>query len=65
MELAARVLAATGWDLFTDAKLLAAARADFRQRLAGRTYRALLLPGQEPPLDYRNPPRRTAPPKAP
>jgi aminobenzoyl-glutamate utilization protein B len=58
LQLAARVLAATAWDLFHDAKLLAAARAEFRQRLAGRRYQSLLLPGQEAPLDYRDPPRR-------
>jgi aminobenzoyl-glutamate utilization protein B len=58
MQLAARVLAATAWDLFHDAKLVATARAEFRQRLAGRRYQPLLLPGQEPPLDYRDPPRR-------
>jgi aminobenzoyl-glutamate utilization protein B len=58
MQLAARVLAANAWDLFQDPKLIAAARAEHQQRLAGRTYESLLLPGQEPPLDYRNPPRR-------
>jgi aminobenzoyl-glutamate utilization protein B len=58
MQLAARVLAASAWDLFHDPKLIAAARVDFQNRIAGRQYRSLLLPGQEPPLDYRNPPRR-------
>jgi aminobenzoyl-glutamate utilization protein B len=58
MVLAGRVLAATAWDLFHDPKLVAAARAEHRDRLAGRAYQSLLLPGQEPPLDYRDPPRR-------
>jgi hypothetical protein len=49
MQLAARVLAATAWDHFHEAKRVAAARAEFRPRLAGRRYQALLLPGQEPP----------------
>jgi aminobenzoyl-glutamate utilization protein B len=59
MQLAARVLAANAWELFHDAKLIAAAKAEHQRRLAGREYRSLLLPGQPPPLDYRDPPRRT------
>ena len=59
MDLAARVLAATAWDLYHSPKTLAAAKAELNNRLAGRTYQSLLLPGQEPPLDYRNPPKRT------
>ncbi len=58
MDLAARVLAATAWDLFHDPATLTAAQAELQRRLAGRPYQALLLPGQQPPLDYRNPPRR-------
>jgi aminobenzoyl-glutamate utilization protein B len=57
MVLAGRVMAANAWDLFGDPKLIAAAKAEFQQRLAGRTYKSLLLPGQQPPLDYRDPPR--------
>jgi aminobenzoyl-glutamate utilization protein B len=57
MILAARVLAATAWDLYHNPKLLTAAEAERNQRLAGRIYQPLILPGQEPPLDYRNPPR--------
>jgi aminobenzoyl-glutamate utilization protein B len=59
MVLAAKTLAATAWDLYTDPALLAAAKAEFRQKLAGRPYRALLEKDQKPPLDYRNPPKRT------
>jgi aminobenzoyl-glutamate utilization protein B len=62
MDLAARVLACTAWDLFHDPGTLAAARAELQQRLAGRGYQPLILPGQEPPLDYRNPPRKTVVP---
>ena len=58
MTLAARTLAATAWDLFTDPQLRAAAKAEQRERLGGRKYQSLNGPGQEPPLDYRNPPRR-------
>jgi len=58
MLLAAKTLAATAWDLFHDPKLVAEAKAEFHRRLDGRTYQPLLLPGQEPPLDYRKPPRK-------
>lgn len=58
MILAARVLAATGWDLMTSPETLAAARAELERRLEGHGYQAMLEPGQAPPLDYRNPPRR-------
>jgi aminobenzoyl-glutamate utilization protein B len=60
MHLAARVLAATAWELYHDPKLIAEAKADQQRRLAGRKYRSLLEPNQEPPLDYREPPRRLA-----
>lgn len=60
MQLAAKVLAATAWDLMHDGKTLTAARAEHRRRLAGRKYESLLQPGQKPPLDYRDPPRRIA-----
>jgi aminobenzoyl-glutamate utilization protein B len=58
MILAARVLAATAWDLFHDPDLLTAARAEHRRKLAGRPYRSLLGPDQKPPLDYRAAPVR-------
>lgn len=61
MVLAARTLAATAFDLFTEPKLVAAAQAEQRERLAGRKYQPLIEPNQEPPLDYRNPPRKRAP----
>jgi aminobenzoyl-glutamate utilization protein B len=57
MNLAARVLAATAWDLFQDPALLQAARTELQQRQAQRKYEPLLLPDQKPPLDYRQPPR--------
>jgi aminobenzoyl-glutamate utilization protein B len=47
---AAKVLAATGVDLLTDAQLLEKARAFFKANAAGRTYRSPLPPGQKPPL---------------
>ena len=56
MQLAARTMAASAWDLFHQPETLAAAKAEQTRRLAGRTYEPLLLPGQKPPLDYRNSP---------
>jgi aminobenzoyl-glutamate utilization protein B len=58
MQLAARVLAATAWDLYQDPRLVAAAKAEHQKRLVGRKYKPLLEPDQQPPLDYRDPPRR-------
>jgi aminobenzoyl-glutamate utilization protein B len=58
MLLAARVLAASAWDLFQSPEVLRAARDEHRRRLAGRPYRSLLAPGQKPPLDYRMAPPR-------
>jgi aminobenzoyl-glutamate utilization protein B len=56
MMLAARVLAASAWDLFKDPKHLATARDEHRRRRAGKAYQSLLAPGQKPPLDYRDTP---------
>lgn len=58
MHLAARVLAATAWDLFRNPDLVAAAKQEHRQRLEGRKYEPLLEPDQQPVLDYRDPPKR-------
>lgn len=57
MLLAAKVLAATGWDLYSDPETLAAAQAELAGRLAETPYQTLLKPGQKPPLDYRDPPK--------
>jgi aminobenzoyl-glutamate utilization protein B len=58
MILAARVLAATAWDLSRSPDVLRAAKDELRRRLAGRPYRSLLGPDQKPPLDYRSAPDR-------
>ncbi len=58
MNLAARVLAATAWDLYTTPRLLSAAKEEHRKRLGQEQYEPLLQPGQKPPLDYRKPPQR-------
>src|SRR5262249_49194555 len=60
MILAARVLAATAWELFGSPEVLRAARDEQRRRIAGRPYRSLLGPDQKPPLDYRAAPDRRA-----
>jgi aminobenzoyl-glutamate utilization protein B len=60
MQLAARTLAAMAWELFQDNKLRMAAQAEHRDRIGDRPYRPLILPGQPPPLDYRDPPRKRA-----
>ena len=53
MQLAARVLAATAWDLYSNPDQLAAARTEHRRRIGQEPYRTLMQPGQKPPLDYR------------
>ena len=58
MLMAARVLAATAWDLLADPSIVKAAREELDRRLADRPYRAALEEGQQPPLDYRKPPGR-------
>lgn len=63
MNLAARVLSATAWDLFTEPNLIATAKAEQLQRIGDRPYRSLMQPGQKPPLDYRNPPRKSRTPR--
>lgn len=61
MNLAARVLAATAWDLFQNPQLIADAKAEFVRRIGERKYESLMHPGQKPPLDYRNAPRSALP----
>ncbi len=57
MNLAARVLAATAWDLFLQPEVLAAAKEEHRSRVGNQKYRSLMQPGQKPPLTYRDPPQ--------
>jgi aminobenzoyl-glutamate utilization protein B len=47
---AAKVLAATGIDMFTDPGLLTRAQAAFQEKTKGRPYRSAIPPGQKPPL---------------
>jgi aminobenzoyl-glutamate utilization protein B len=57
MQLAARVLAASAWDLYHSPETLVAAKAELQRRLGSHKYESLMLPGQKPALDYRNPPK--------
>jgi aminobenzoyl-glutamate utilization protein B len=57
MIVAAKAMAMTAADLFTNDALRAAARAEFDERVGpGFVYRAL-VGDRPPPLDYRLPPR--------
>ncbi len=58
MQLAAKVLAASAWDVYHDPKLIAAAKAEHERRMVGRKYKPLLEEKQTPPLTYRDPPKR-------
>ncbi|MFN0050859.1 MAG: amidohydrolase [Planctomycetales bacterium] len=53
MHLAARVLAASAWDLFQQPRILDAAKAELQRRRGAQKYVPLIRPGQKPPLDYR------------
>lgn len=56
MQLAARVLAVTAWDLYTNPGRLLEAQAEHERRLGQRKYQSLMQPGQKAPLDYRKNP---------
>lgn len=58
MTLAAKVLAASAWDLYNSPQTIAAAKAEFQRRIGKEKYQSLMQPGQKPPLDYRKPPKR-------
>lgn len=58
LHLAARVLAASAWDLMTSPGELRNAQDELDRRLGVREYRSLMEPGQKPPLNYRKPSRR-------
>jgi len=54
MNLAARTLAATAYDLFSDPQLVRDAKAEHAKRLGGKKYEAMLEKDQPPPLNYRD-----------
>lgn len=52
MVIAAKALATTGADLFSDPELVKGARAEFQRQTQGKVYRSLIPADQKPPLDY-------------
>ena len=54
MVVAAKTLALTAVDLFSDPQQISAARTSFEKRRAGHTYRSRVPPSQKPPLNYRS-----------
>ncbi len=55
MLVAAKVLAATAYDLAISPETVAAAKEELTRRVGKEGYHSLLQPGQKPPLDYRKP----------
>jgi aminobenzoyl-glutamate utilization protein B len=58
LNIAARTLAATAWDLYAEPAIIRAAQEELDSRIGERKYRSLMQPGQKPPLDYRKPPQK-------
>ena len=58
MLLAAKALAATAWDLFSDPDIVARAKKELDDRTGRDPYVPMLEEGQPPPLGYRNAPER-------
>jgi aminobenzoyl-glutamate utilization protein B len=53
MLVAAKALAVTGADLFSNPQLIQDAKKDFARQMAGKTYKSEIPSNQKPPLDYR------------
>ena len=54
MVVAAKAIALTGLDLFTDPALVQPAKDDFKKQTAGKSYYTAIPADQKPPLNYRN-----------
>jgi aminobenzoyl-glutamate utilization protein B len=54
MVVAAKAIALTAIDLFTDPALVQAAKDDFKKQLAGKSYYTAIPADQKPLLNYRN-----------
>ncbi len=54
LVVAAKTLALTAVDLYSDPEQVAAARASFEKRRAGHEYRSRIPADQKPPLNYRD-----------
>jgi aminobenzoyl-glutamate utilization protein B len=53
MIVAAKALAVTGADLFSNRQLVLNAKTDFRRQMDGKTYQSVIPADQKPPLNYR------------
>jgi aminobenzoyl-glutamate utilization protein B len=58
MNLAARVIAASAYDLYTQPSILKQAQTEHDELIGARKYQSLMVKGQKPPLDYRKPARK-------
>lgn len=54
MVVAAKAIAITAADLFSDPAIIQAAKADFARQIKGQTYQSQIPANQKPLLDYRN-----------
>ena len=54
MVIAAKAIALTAIDLFTDPALVQAAKDDFQKQTAGKSYYTAIPPQQKPLINYRN-----------
>jgi aminobenzoyl-glutamate utilization protein B len=54
MVVAAKAIALTALDLFTDPALVQAAKDDFKKQLAGKSYYTAIPADQKPLINYRN-----------
>ena len=54
LVVAAKALALTAIDLFTDPALVQAAKDDFKKQTAGESYYTAIPPQQKPLINYRN-----------
>ena len=54
MVIAAKAIALTAIDLFTDQALVQAAKDDFQKQTAGKSYYTAIPAQQKPPINYRN-----------
>lgn len=53
MLVAAKAIALTAVDLFSEPRLVSAAKADFERQMKGKSYQSQIPEGQKAPLDYR------------
>ena len=54
MIVAAKALAVTAADLFSNRQLISDAKTDFQRQIQGKPYKSVIPAGQTPPLRYRD-----------